>query len=191
MSLADTQIPLRDLVAPARRGDAGATESLMAGVHQLALRYARARLGRHSATADSSADVAQEVCVAVLTALPRYVDKGFPFEAFVYRIASNKVADAQRGVLRGATPTSDVPEQTDLAPNPEERAMMSAEAERLDALLDHLNPQQREIITLRVAVGLSADETAAALGMKAGAVRVAQHRALAKLRALAARQEPR
>ncbi len=129
--------------------------------------------------------------MAVLTALPRYVDKGFPFEAFVYRIASNKVADAQRGVLRGATPTAEVPEQTDLAPNPEERAMMSDEAARLADLLDELNPQQREIITLRVAVGLSADETAAALGMKPGAVRVAQHRALAKLRAIAAKQDPR
>ena len=33
-------------------------------------------------------------------------------------------------------------------------------------------------------VGLSADETAAALSMTAGAVRVAQHRALAKLRTM-------
>ena len=41
---------------------------------------------------------------------------------------------------------------------------------------------QREILTLRVGVGLSAEETAEALGMTAGAVRVAQHRALAKLR---------
>jgi RNA polymerase sigma-70 factor (ECF subfamily) len=49
-------------------------------------------------------------------------------------------------------------------------------------MLSGLPSQQREILTLRVAVGLSAEETAVALGMTAGAVRVAQHRALAKLR---------
>ncbi len=47
----------------------------------------------------------------------------------------------------------------------------------------------RELITLRVTVGLSAEETGRALGMSAGAVRVAQHRALAKLRSLAAAEE--
>ena len=35
---------------------------------------------------------------------------------------------------------------------------------------------------LRVATGLTAEETGAALGMSAGAVRVAQHRALVKMR---------
>ena len=38
---------------------------------------------------------------------------------------------------------------------------------------------------LRVASGLSAEETGAALGMTAGAVRVAQHRALVKMREIA------
>jgi RNA polymerase sigma-70 factor (ECF subfamily) len=54
------------------------------------------------------------------------------------------------------------------------------------ALMQQLPAQQREILTLRVAVGMSTDETAAALGMSAGAVRVAQHRALNKLRAMIA-----
>jgi RNA polymerase sigma-70 factor, ECF subfamily len=49
--------------------------------------------------------------------------------------------------------------------------------------------QQREILTLRVAVGMSTDETAAALGMSTGAVRVAQHRALTRLRAMIAENE--
>lgn len=49
-------------------------------------------------------------------------------------------------------------------------------------LLDVLNDKARDIIILRVFVGLSAEETAAAVGGTAGAVRVAQHRALATLR---------
>ena len=56
----------------------------------------------------------------------------------------------------------------------------------MNGLLDNLPDAQQEILRLRVGVGLSADETAEALGMTAGAVRVAQHRALAKLRVLLA-----
>jgi DNA-directed RNA polymerase specialized sigma24 family protein len=41
---------------------------------------------------------------------------------------------------------------------------------------------------LRVAGGLSAEDTGYVLGMSPGAVRVAQHRALVRLRALAARE---
>jgi RNA polymerase sigma-70 factor, ECF subfamily len=37
-------------------------------------------------------------------------------------------------------------------------------------------------MVMRIAVGLSAEETGRALGMSPGAVRVAQHRALARLR---------
>ena len=63
------------------------------------------------------------------------------------------------------------------------------EAEKARDLLDLLPPAQRELLVLRVAVGLSAEETGAVLDMTAGAVRVAQHRALARLRVLAEEAE--
>jgi len=50
------------------------------------------------------------------------------------------------------------------------------------ALLDTLPERQREILVLRLVVGMTAEETAAAVGGTAGAVRVAQHRGLAKLK---------
>jgi RNA polymerase sigma-70 factor (ECF subfamily) len=55
--------------------------------------------------------------------------------------------------------------------------------------MSQLSEQHREILTLRVAVGLTADETAAALDMTPGAVRVAQHRALNRLRSMVAEAE--
>jgi RNA polymerase sigma-70 factor (ECF subfamily) len=58
------------------------------------------------------------------------------------------------------------------------------EAERVRALLRRLPRQQRELLVLRVLAGLSAQEVGNELGMSAGAVRVAQHRALARLRAI-------
>ncbi|HWO63208.1 MAG TPA: sigma factor-like helix-turn-helix DNA-binding protein, partial [Umezawaea sp.] len=55
-------------------------------------------------------------------------------------------------------------------------------AERMAELVRVLPEAQREILLLRVVVGLSAEETAAAVGMETSAVRVVQHRALNELR---------
>jgi RNA polymerase sigma-70 factor (ECF subfamily) len=63
------------------------------------------------------------------------------------------------------------------------------EAERVRALLAQLPMLQHRLLVLRVLSGLSAEETGEALGMSAGAVRVAQHRALARLRAILAEDE--
>ena len=176
---------LSELAQSARGGDPASAESLLAKVHQIAVRYARARLGSFGAV-DLAQDVAQEVCVAVLTALPTYADRGAPFEAFVYAVASNKVRDVQRGLLRGPEPVDELPERIDPAACPEEQAMLGDAVTRVVAAMSHLPEQQGEIIVLRVGVGMSSDETAAARGMTPGAVRVAQHRALATLRRLTA-----
>jgi RNA polymerase sigma-70 factor (ECF subfamily) len=58
----------------------------------------------------------------------------------------------------------------------------------LRKLLDQLPAQHREILVLRVALGMTAVETAAAVGSTSGAVRVTQHRALTKLRELIERR---
>jgi RNA polymerase sigma-70 factor (ECF subfamily) len=58
---------------------------------------------------------------------------------------------------------------------------------RMTTLLETLPEAQREVVVLRVAVGMSADEVANLLGMSPGAVRVSQHRALSRLRDLVAR----
>jgi RNA polymerase sigma-70 factor (ECF subfamily) len=118
-----------------------------------------------------------------LTALPRYKDRGRPFLAFLYGIAAHKVADAHRAAGRDlAFPSETVPERWSTEAGPEQRALQSDAAGRMSELLEILPAKQREILILRVVVGLSAEETAAAVGATPGAVRVAQHRALARLK---------
>lgn len=178
------------LVQRAADGDEQATHDLLARVHPLALRYCRMRLSRLPGDARHFVDdLAQEVCIAVLCALPRYRDTGKPFEAFVVGIAQHKVADLQRAAMRrpGSTvvPSDEMPEQPDNSLGPEERALLSSDTEWAKKLLASLPEHQRELILLRVAVGLTAEETGQMLGMSPGAVRVAQHRALSRLRALA------
>jgi RNA polymerase sigma-70 factor (ECF subfamily) len=62
-------------------------------------------------------------------------------------------------------------------------ALDSESSARMNRLLSVLPEKQREILILRVVVGMSAEETAEAVGSTPGAVRVAQHRALARLKA--------
>jgi RNA polymerase sigma-70 factor (ECF subfamily) len=176
---------LRDLTTLAVQGDPGAIEVLIGEVRPMVVRYCRARLGRVSGQYHIADDVAQEVCIAVLSALPRYRDMGRPFASFVFGIASHKIADALRSAIRAAVPTEDLPDGPDDTPGPEETVVRYIEAERAKGLLDRLPDHQRELVLLRVVAGLSAEETGNVLGMSAGAVRVAQHRALARLRAMA------
>lgn len=176
---------LRELTSLAVQGDRTAIESLLAQLRPMVVRYCRARLGRVSGHYHIADDVAQEVCIAVLAALPRYRDLGRPFASFVFGIASHKVADALRSSVRSAVPTQDLPDGPDEGPGPEETVVRHTEAAQARELLARLPDNQRELLILRVVSGLSAEETGNVLGMSAGAVRVAQHRALARLRQLA------
>lgn len=176
---------LRDLTSLAVQGDRTAIESLLTQLRPMVVRYCRARLGRVSGQYHIADDVAQEVCIAVLSALPRYRDMGRPFASFVFGIASHKVADALRSSVRSAVPTQDLPDGPDEGPGPEETVVRYIEAEHARRLLSRLPDNQRELLMLRVVSGLSAEETGNVLGMSPGAVRVAQHRALARLRAMA------
>jgi RNA polymerase sigma-70 factor, ECF subfamily len=178
-----------ELTSLAVRGQPAAVAALLERIRPMVVRYCRGRLGRITGHYYVADDVAQEVCLAVLSALPRYRDMGRPFASFVFGIASHKVADAARNASRLAVPYEDLPDGPDDRPGPEETVVAWIEAERARALLAQLPERARELLILRVVTGLSAEETGNVLGMSAGAVRVAQHRALARLRAIAV-EEP-
>ena len=171
-------------VAEAVAGSRDALREVVETIRPIVVRYVRARIGSAERVGLSADDVAQEVCLAAIQALPRYQDQGRPFLAFVYGIASHKVADAHRAAARNKSdPTDVVPERFSLADGPEQMALNSDSAARMNRLLSVLPEKQREILTLRIVVGMSAEETAEAVGSTPGAVRVAQHRALARLKA--------
>jgi RNA polymerase sigma-70 factor, ECF subfamily len=176
---------ITNLTTLAALGQPAAIEALIRQIRPMVVKYCRARLGNLAGHYQVAEDVTQEVCLAVLTSLPRYQDMGRPFASFVFGIASHKVADARRSAARLAIPTEDLPDSPDDQPGPEEAVVARLEAQRARALLSRLPAHLRELLVLRVLTGMSAEETGAALGMSAGAVRVAQHRALARLRAIA------
>ena len=177
-------------VGAAVDGDRPGIERLLALIRPWAVRYCRARFGRQERMYASADDVAQEVCLGVLTALPSYRDQGRPFLAFVYGIAAHKVADAHRSAARNKSePVAEFPDAPEPRDGPEQHAMNGELSGRMARLMSTLPPKQREILVLRVVVGLSAEETADAVGSTPGAVRVAQHRALNRLRKALAAEE--
>ena len=122
--------------------------------------------------------------MAVMTALPTFRHEGKPFLAFVYGICAHKVADAHRAAARSRShPVADVPD----APRPS--AAPSSGGRQLDRGGDrrcwHACPRRsRRSSDCGSSSGSAPRRPPKPSAMTAGAVRVSQHRALAKLRHL-------
>ena len=135
------------VVAEAVAGNRDALREVLEIIRPIVVRYCRARVGATERSGLSADDVAQEVCLAAITALPRYKDQGRPFLAFVYGIAAHKVADAHRAAARNRSdPTDVVPERLSLEAGPEQMALDSEAAARMNKLLSVLPEKQREIL---------------------------------------------
>jgi RNA polymerase sigma-70 factor, ECF subfamily len=166
----------------ASAGDRVATHELLTYLRPIMVRYCRGKLGRVRPV-NSPDDVAQEVCIAVFRALPTYRHLGRPFLSFVFGVAAHKVADVHRSAARDKSlPTAETPDLPDVEESPEQIALRRELVEHTGGLLRTLLPRQREILIMRIVLGMSAQETAEAVGTTPDAVRVAQHRALNRLR---------
>lgn len=174
VGMLETRVPL------AVGGDERALSEVIALVRPRLKRYCATRSGNIDVAAD---DVVQDVCMALVTAIPKYKDIGKPFMAFVYGIAAHKLADAGRkAVLRRSYSLELVADEPSAEGSPEEYAIDRELRSHAMALMQTLPPMHRKIILMRVVWGLTAPQTGHALGMSAGAVRVAQHRAMNRLR---------
>jgi RNA polymerase sigma-70 factor (ECF subfamily) len=177
-----------DLVASAQAGDPTALNTLISAARVAVFRYCRSRLASYSGGVEVAEDVTQDTCVALVDVLPRYQRQGAPFSAFVYAIAANKIADAQRRYGRSLLSAEEVPDQVESGPTPEEQVLISADVDAALELVGRLPQRMRQVLRLR-ALGLSVEAVAETTGMSAGAVRVTHHRATAKLRELIAASE--
>ncbi|CCQ17703.1 RNA polymerase sigma-70 factor [Rhodococcus sp. AW25M09] len=172
---------LEEIVPRAVAGDRTALEEVLVLIQPPVRRYCAARIGNLDVVAD---DVVQDVCLALVTAVPKYRDMGKPFMAFVYGIAAHKLADAgRRSALRQTFSMDEMPEEQSPDAGPEQLALGGELRRHTQALMETLPEKHREIILMRVVWGLTAPQTGERLGMTAGAVRVAQHRAMNMLRA--------
>jgi RNA polymerase sigma-70 factor (ECF subfamily) len=167
----------------ASTGDRQACDDLMTELRPPLVRYCRGRL-RNAVDASTAEDIAQETLIGVLRALPTFDhDAGSPFLGFAFRIARNKIVDTvRRGRISRIDLVDDVPETAASVDGPDELAIRAEHTVMIVKLMGRLPERHREVLRLRLVVGLSAVETAEILGSTPGSVRVTQHRALVALR---------
>lgn len=181
--MTEASTDLEPVAKAAGAGDQEAIATLLACIQPKVIRYCRARINSARQGYASADDVAQDVLLAVFTALPSYRDTGGTFLAFVFGIAAHKVADFHRKRQRDrATTTAEIPERTDDGDSPEQAVLQAEMRHMAQELLSTLPDAHQEILVHRVIGEMSSEQVAELLSSTPGAVRVAQHRALAKLR---------
>ena len=132
---------------------------------------------------DEAQDNAQETFMRALQALGRYRYQGVPFHAWLLRIARNCAINRleRRSRSEAAEPhvlAAALPPVADFA-----ATLGGIGDERLAAALEALPLTQRQVLLLRLVVGLTPAETATVVGRSPDAVRQLQRRALSTLRA--------
>jgi len=107
------------------------------------------------------------------------------FRSWVFTVAHHRLIDERRKLSKRPLESEDPDAELGSLPSSadvEATAIASVDPEPVEALLATLSEDQQNVILLRVLAGLTAAETAAAIGKNEGAVRVLQHRALESLR---------
>lgn len=132
-------------------------------------------------------DLAQEVWIAAARTIRTFEGDEPALRAWLFAIARTKLIDHGRRTARRPADVTD-PHEFEVAQRGVTPADRLTAREAVDELLAGLSAEQADILLLRVVGGFNVDETAALIGKRPGAVRVAQHRAL---RRAAAIRDPR
>ena len=170
----------QDVEALVERAQAGDREALGAIYDRLAGRVYRFALFRVGSPADAE-DLMQRTFLKMIEALPRYQQRGLPFEAWFFRLARNSAIDHLRA-RRMHQPLETLADVDSPEPSPEASAELAAEFRRLEEAMRGLTPIQQEVIGYRFMAGLSAREIGQVIGKREGSVRALQFRALEALR---------
>ncbi|WP_084385436.1 RNA polymerase sigma factor ShbA [Rhodococcus sp. WMMA185] len=184
----DVRAELERLAPRAAAGDTDAVEEVLRVAYPVVYRYCRTRLDTGDGSNTGADDVTQEVCLALVSALPTYQDQGKSLLSFIFGIAAHKVCDARRRAARWSATTARVAtahaiDSIGVEDGPEHRALRGDWHSGMSSLVETLSTRHQQILFMRIVLQMSAQQTARVLGTTPGAVRVAQHRALNHLRA--------
>jgi len=132
-------------------------------------------VSRRAGNRAAAEDITSHVFEQAFATLGRFEWRGLPVSVWLFRIASNALADHWRERSRhAAEPPPDVPDSRELE-DMERRIALYQEVERLPEV-------QQQVIRMRFVEEKSIREVAAALNRSEGAVKQLQLRALDRLR---------
>lgn len=165
-------------LADARAGHPSAWGELYDSLAPMVYSYLR------SQSLDDPDDVAGETFLQVVRDIDRFEGTERRFRSWVLSIAHHRMLDARRARGRRpaqSMPTNQLPEDrsSDQAAEP---VLDTAQWQSIDAVLEQLTLDQREVVVLRVVNELTLEETAQVLDRTVGSVKALQHRAFSALR---------
>jgi RNA polymerase sigma-70 factor (ECF subfamily) len=167
----------KDLVARAKAGDAEAFGELYRRYAGEIYRYLLVRMG----DAPDAEDLTEEVFFRSFQSLGGYRERGWPFSAFLYRVAKNMLIDFYRK-RKTDVPLSQAETKLDALRPLDDHLVRSEEQKILRQAIDELPPHYREVIILRVILDLPTAVVAKWMDQTEGSIRVQLHRALEMLR---------
>ena len=179
--MGDRPLAEDDLVAQAKLGDTRAYGALIQEHQTIAYRTAYLI----TASAADAEDAVQEAVVKAFRALGRF-RAGKPFRPWLLAIVANEARNRRRSAGRRerlALRAAEDPLSGGAVPSPEAAILEAEQREELLAAVEGLREEDRLAIACRYFLGLSEEETAAALGWRRGTVKSRTSRALDRLRA--------
>lgn len=165
---------LQDFVTRAQQRDPDAWEVLYRRNYRTLFAYARRRLFSD----DAADDAVSETMTRALAVVDRFRWKGAGFDAWLMGIARNVVLEQQRKTLRPPAP----PPPAAPAAGPLDQLVHAEQAADVRRAFSTLSAEDQDLLELRVVARLTAEGVGEVLRKKPGAVRMAQARALARLR---------
>ncbi len=168
----------RALIAAAQRDP-----SLFADLYEANFDRVYAFVVRRVRDRDEAQDITADVFHLALKSLPRFEWRGLPFAAWLFRIASNEIADRSKSVARRRAHEREISfEATDGRGEVVAGVEEAERRGRLFGLVERLPRDQSRVIVMRFAEQKSIREIAAALGRSEGSIKQLQFRGLQNLR---------
>jgi RNA polymerase sigma-70 factor (ECF subfamily) len=177
----------RVLINASKSGDGAALDELVRAhqgrVYGFAMRMCR--------NVEDAKDILQETFLGMIRSLQEFREES-KFSTWLYRIAANACLKKRRRGVHDPTPEQEL-SLDELMPRPDaagrkpeipdwsedaEKALLRGELSgRMDAAIDKLPKEYKIVLVLRDVEGLSAEETAQAVGLSVAAVKSRLHRA--------------
>lgn len=177
----------QSLIAASKDGDPAALDTLVR-THQDRVYGFAMRMCRN---VEDAKDILQETFLGMVRSVREFRDES-KFSTWLYRIAANACLKKRRRGVHDPTPEQEL-SLDELMPRPDaegrrpqiadwsedaERALLRGELSgRMEAAIDKLPKEYKIVLVLRDVEGLSAEETAQAVGLSVAAVKSRLHRA--------------
>ena len=128
-------------------------------------------------------DLTARTFYRALDHIDRYVNRGAPFSAWLYRIAHNLVANWHRDQSRRKIISlEDIKLRVQRRDGPHQMAEQKEEKDELLVAIRRLPPDRQQILILKFVEGMSNAEIGEVMGRSEGAIKSLYHRTLLSLR---------